>query len=131
MADKKQQGRSPQEGQEPQQASGSDMEREFGPEAGQYVESAVRRYKEGTLRTSAGEKVTSRDQAIAIGLSEAQEQGIQVPERAGQSGGRSGRWQGDTKATGGSQGERQSPGRGGEQQRASGRDGSDRSNRGQ
>lgn len=117
MADRKQEDRG-------RQASGENFEQEYGAEASQYVESAVRRYKEGTLRTSGGEKVTSRDQAVAIGLSEAREQGIQVPEREGQSGGQGGRWQGDTterQPGGGS--ERQSPGRGGEQRRTSGREG--------
>lgn len=37
--------------------------------------------KEGTLRSSSGKKVTSRKQAIAIGLSEARASGAKVPPR--------------------------------------------------
>jgi len=37
-------------------------------------------YKEGKLKSSSGKKVTSRKQAIAIGISEAREQGLKVPK---------------------------------------------------
>ena len=43
------------------------------------VESAMHRKKKGTLRSGSGQKVTSRKQAIAIGLSEAREKGAKVP----------------------------------------------------
>ena len=44
------------------------------------VESAMHRKKKGTLRSGrSGRKVTSRKQAIAIGLSEAREKGAKVP----------------------------------------------------
>jgi hypothetical protein len=44
------------------------------------VESAMRRKKKGSLRSGrSGKKVTSRKQAIAIGLSEAREKGAKVP----------------------------------------------------
>ena len=36
-------------------------------------------FKEGTLQTSAGNKVTDRKQAIAIAISEAREEGLKVP----------------------------------------------------
>ena len=39
--------------------------------------------KEGTLRSGSGKKVSSRKQAIAIGLSEAREAGARVPEAPG------------------------------------------------
>jgi hypothetical protein len=42
----------------------------------------MRRRKRGTLRSSSGDKVTSRKQAIAIGLSEAREKGARVPPKA-------------------------------------------------
>jgi hypothetical protein len=45
------------------------------------VESAMRRRKRGTLKSSSGRKVTSRKQAIAIGLSEARSKGGKVPSR--------------------------------------------------
>lgn len=44
------------------------------------VKSAMHRKKKGTLRSGrSGKKVTSRKQAIAIGLSEAREKGAKVP----------------------------------------------------
>jgi len=46
------------------------------------VASAMRRKKRGTLRSGrSGRKVTSRKQAIAIGLSEARKKGAKVPPR--------------------------------------------------
>lgn len=55
--------------------------RTYGTAASKSVESAMRRRKKGTLRSSSGRKVTSRKQAIAIGLSEAREKGAKVPKR--------------------------------------------------
>lgn len=44
------------------------------------VEEAMHKKKKGTLRSGrSGKKVTSRKQAIAIGLSEAREKGAKVP----------------------------------------------------
>ena len=44
----------------------------YGKSAGRTVKSAMRRRKRGTLKSGrSGKKVTSRKQAIAIGLSEA------------------------------------------------------------
>ena len=51
----------------------------YGPMAEKTVESAMHRRKKGTLRSSSGQKVTSRKQAIAIGLSEARAKGAKVP----------------------------------------------------
>ena len=53
----------------------------YGTAASKSVESAVRRTKKGTLKSGSGRKVTSRKQAIAIGLSEAREKGAKVPPR--------------------------------------------------
>jgi hypothetical protein len=53
----------------------------YGKGASKRVESAMRRKKKGTLKSSSGRKVTSRKQAIAIGLSEAREKGAKVPSR--------------------------------------------------
>ena len=47
----------------------------YSKKASDTVESAMRRRKRGTLRSGSGAKVTSRKQAIAIGLSEAREKG--------------------------------------------------------
>ncbi len=60
-----------------QKKSGS---RKYGKAAGKYVASAVRREKEGTLRSGSGATVESHEQAVAIGLSEAREHGAKVPE---------------------------------------------------
>ena len=50
--------------------------------AGKAVKSAMRRRKKGTLKSGrSGKKVTSRKQAIAIGLSEAREKGAKVPRK--------------------------------------------------
>jgi hypothetical protein len=51
----------------------------YGKSAEKNVESAMRRRKKGTLKSSSGQKVTSRKQAIAIGLSEARAKGGKVP----------------------------------------------------
>ena len=54
----------------------------YGKKAGKSVESAMRRKKRGTLKSGrSGRRVTSRKQAIAIGLSEAREKGAKVPSR--------------------------------------------------
>ena len=46
------------------------------------VEQAMHERKRGTLRSGrSGKKVTSRKQAIAIGLSEAREAGAKVPQK--------------------------------------------------
>ena len=51
----------------------------YGKGASKRVESAMHRTKKGTLKSGSGRKVTSRKQAIAIGLSEAREKGAKVP----------------------------------------------------
>jgi hypothetical protein len=52
----------------------------YSKKAAKTVESAMRRKKKGTLTSGrSGKKVTSRKQAIAIGLSEAREKGAKVP----------------------------------------------------
>lgn len=54
----------------------------YGPKAQEKVERAMHEMKEGTLKSgSHGKKVTSRKQAIAIGLSEARKAGGKVPRR--------------------------------------------------
>jgi hypothetical protein len=42
----------------------------------------MRRRKKGTLRSGSGQKVRSRKQAIAIGLSEARRKGAKVPRKS-------------------------------------------------
>src|SRR5205809_727834 len=54
------------------------------------VERAMHEKKRGQLKSGrSGKKVTSRKQAIAIGLSEAREEGAKVPKKGSKSGGRS------------------------------------------
>jgi hypothetical protein len=54
----------------------------YGPKAQEKVEKAVEEYKHGDLRSgSTGKKVTSRKQAVAIGLSEARREGGKVPKK--------------------------------------------------
>lgn len=58
--------------------------RRYGAAASKSVESAMRRKKRGTLRSGKrgkGGRVKSREQAIAIGLSEAREKGAKVPRK--------------------------------------------------
>ena len=58
--------------------------RHYGKKASTKVEKAMRERKRGTLKSGrSGKKVTSRKQAIAIGLSEARREGAKVPSRAG------------------------------------------------
>jgi hypothetical protein len=54
----------------------------YGPKASEKVEEVMHEMKEGKLKSSSGKKVTSRKQAVAIGLSEAREAGAKVPPRA-------------------------------------------------
>ena len=56
----------------------------YGKKAGEKVERAMRERKRGTLKSGrSGRRVTSRKQAIAIGLSEARSSGAKVPKRKG------------------------------------------------
>jgi hypothetical protein len=56
----------------------------YGKKAQRKVEKAMHERKRGTLRSGgSGRKVTSRKQAIAIGLSEARREGGKVPKKRG------------------------------------------------
>jgi hypothetical protein len=56
------------------------MASKYGKKAAQKVKRAMHERKRGTLRSGrSGKKVTSRKQAIAIGLSEARRAGAKVP----------------------------------------------------
>lgn len=53
----------------------------YGKKAGEKVKKVMEEKKAGTLRSGrSGKKVTSRKQAIAIGLSEARAEGGKVPK---------------------------------------------------
>jgi hypothetical protein len=62
-------------------AKKSSSGRKYGKAAGKSVKRAMHKRKSGTLKSGSGRKVTSRKQAIAIGLSEAREKGAKVPRK--------------------------------------------------
>ena len=54
----------------------------YGKKASEKVEAAMKKRNAGTLKSGgSGETVTSRKQAIAIGLSEARAEGAKVPAK--------------------------------------------------
>jgi len=55
--------------------------RRYSKKASDKVEKTMHEKKQGTLRSGSGKKVTSRKQAIAIGLSEARKAGAKVPKK--------------------------------------------------
>jgi Family of unknown function (DUF6496) len=59
----------------------------YGKKASEKVEKAMRERKRGTLRSGrSGKKVTSRKQAIAIGLDQARRAGGKVPRKRARKG---------------------------------------------
>ena len=53
----------------------------YGPKAKEKVERVLEEFKRGTLRSGkSGKSVTSRKQAIAIGLSQARREGAKLPK---------------------------------------------------
>jgi hypothetical protein len=59
------------------------MATRYGKTAQTKVKRAMHELKEGKLRSSSGQKVKSRKQAVAIGLSEARAAGGKVPKAPG------------------------------------------------
>ncbi|HEV7681439.1 MAG TPA: DUF6496 domain-containing protein [Pyrinomonadaceae bacterium] len=53
----------------------------YGKKAQTKVEKAMHERKKGKLKSGSGKKVTSKKQAIAIGLSEARKAGGKVPKK--------------------------------------------------
>ncbi len=45
------------------------------------IEKVMKEYKDGTLKSGSGRKVTSRKQAVAIALNEARDSGAIIPEK--------------------------------------------------
>jgi hypothetical protein len=63
--------------------------RKYGKKAQSKVKRAMHERKHGTLKSGrSGKKVTSRKQAIAIGLSEARKSGAKVPRKKSKGGSR-------------------------------------------
>jgi len=54
---------------------------EYSKKAGEKVEETLHEMKQGKLKSGSGKKVTSKKQAIAIGLSEAKKEGAKVPKK--------------------------------------------------
>lgn len=50
----------------------------YSEKAQEKIGEVMHEFKEGSLRSSSGKKVTNRKQAIAIGISEAKEAGLKV-----------------------------------------------------
>ena len=59
------------------------MATRYGKQASAKVERAMEEKNAGTLKSGSGAKVTTRKQAIAIGLSEARKEGAKVPPPPG------------------------------------------------
>ncbi|WP_196941225.1 DUF6496 domain-containing protein [Sphingobacterium pedocola] len=53
----------------------------YSKKASEKVEEAMHEMKEGELKTGTGKKVTSKKQAVAIGLSQAKKEGAKVPKK--------------------------------------------------
>ena len=57
------------------------MPNQYGRKAHEKVEEAMHELKKGKLKSSSGKKVTSKKQAVAIGLSQARAAGGKVPAK--------------------------------------------------
>lgn len=55
-------------------------EKKYSDKAQKKVGAVMHEFKEGTLKSGSGKKVTSKKQAVAIGISEAREKGLKVPK---------------------------------------------------
>ncbi|MDM8175598.1 MULTISPECIES: DUF6496 domain-containing protein [Olivibacter] len=53
----------------------------YSKKASEKVEETMHEMKEGKLKSGSGKKVTSKKQAVAIGLSEARKEGAKVPKK--------------------------------------------------
>jgi hypothetical protein len=53
----------------------------YSEKAQEKVEKTMHEMKEGKLKSGSGKKVTSKKQAVAIGLSEARKAGAKVPKK--------------------------------------------------
>ena len=60
----------------------------YSKSAGKTVKKAMHKKKRGKLKSGSGRTVTSRKQAIAIGLSEARKKGAKVPKKGAKKGAR-------------------------------------------
>lgn len=58
--------------------------KKYSEAAQEKIGEVMHEFKEGKLKSSSGEKVTDRKQAIAIGISEAEQEGLKVPKKQAQ-----------------------------------------------
>ena len=54
--------------------------KKYSEKAQDKVGEVMHEFKEGKLKSGSGKKVTSKKQAVAIGISEAKEKGLKVPK---------------------------------------------------
>lgn len=52
----------------------------YGPKAAKEIKKTMREFKHGDLHSSSGDKVTDRDQAVAIGISKARAKNYKTPK---------------------------------------------------
>lgn len=55
--------------------------RKYSKKAQEKIGEVMHEFKEGTLKSSSGDKVTERKQALAIGISEAEQAGLKVTKK--------------------------------------------------
>lgn len=56
------------------------MMAKYGPKAQKKIEQTMEEFDQGQLKSGSGDKVTSRRQAVAIGISKARKAGYKVPK---------------------------------------------------
>lgn len=54
----------------------------YSKKAQEKIHETMEEFKEGNLKSGSGDKVTDRKQAVAIGISEAKEEGLKVPKQS-------------------------------------------------
>ena len=54
--------------------------KKYSDKAQEKVGKVMHEFKEGKLKSSSGKKVTSKKQAVAVGISEAREKNLKVPK---------------------------------------------------
>lgn len=55
--------------------------KKYSSKASEKIGKVMHEFKEGELKSSSGDKVTDKKQALAIGISEAEEAGLKVPKK--------------------------------------------------
>lgn len=60
--------------------------RKYSEKAAEKIGEVMKEFKDGQLKSSSGEKVTNRKQALAIGISEAEQDGLKVPKKPAKEG---------------------------------------------